>query len=216
MKPSFKDSLKIIIPDINDQQIAQLEKFTNSLREWNQRHNLISRKDEDRVWEYHILPSLIPLPLIEFPKECWLLDIGSGGGVPAIPIKIIRPDLRIMMVDSVRKKTLFLQKVILDLQLKDIAVKRERIESLTDSVLAEKFDIITVRAVANVSQLIDWSRPFLKKEGFLLLWKGLSDVAEMEGIANKRQLNHEIVSVPDQFKSLSQKLEELYFFKIWP
>jgi len=210
-----KDNLKIIIPDITHQQIAQLEKFATSLREWNQRYNLISRKDVDHIWENHILPSLIPSTLIEFPEGCWFLDIGSGGGFPAIPLKIARPDLQILLVDSVRKKTLFLQKIILDLRLENTAVKKERIEWLNDPLFMAKFDIITARAVANISQLIEWSRLFLKKHGCLLLWKGHSDMGEMEGVAENLKLKYEILSVPDSLKGLSPKFEDLRFFQIW-
>ena len=209
-----KDNLKILIPSITPQQIAQLEKFATLLREWNQRHNLISRKDSDHIWENHILPSLIPLALIELPEAYWLLDVGSGGGFPAIPIKIVRPDLQMMLIDSVRKKTLFLQKIVLDLQLENVVVKRERIESLNDPTFMEKFDVVTARAVADISALVEWSRPFLKREGSLLLWKGLSDTEELEEIAQGLMLKYEVISVPYKFQSLSGKFEELCLLKI--
>ncbi len=219
MKKSISpiEALRKLIPiAITDHEIDQLKIFVTSLREWNQRFNLLSRKDMDHIWEHHIFPSLIPITLIKFPKDFWLLDIGSGGGLPAIPIKIVRPDLQMLLVDSVRKKTLFLQKVISDLQLKNIAVKRERIEILqSNAIFDEKFDIITARAVANIPQLLQWSKPLLKGNGFFLLWKGFSDVEELNGIAKELELSYEILSVPDQFKNISKKFEELRFFKIW-
>lgn len=210
-----KSNLKIVIPHITHQQIEELEKFAEFLREWNQRYNLISRKDVDHIWENHILPSLIPLALMEFPKDGWLLDIGSGGGFPAIPLKIARPDLQMLLVDSVRKKTLFLQKMILDLQLKNIAVKKERIESLHDPLFVKTFDVITARAVADISRLVNWSRPFLKKDGLLMLWKGASDINELEKTADSVGIRYEILSVPDSLKRLSPKFEDLRFFQIW-
>jgi 16S rRNA (guanine527-N7)-methyltransferase len=211
----LKDNLKTIIPKITHPQIAQLEKFSESLREWNQRYNLISRKEVDHIWENHILPSLIPLTLLEFPKGCWLLDIGSGGGFPAIPLKIARPDLQMLLVDSVRKKTLFLQKIIFDLQLKNIAIKKERIESLNDPIFMGKFDIITARAVADISRLVEWGRSFLTRDGFLFLWKGWSDIRELERIAEDLEIRYVILSVPDSLKLLSPKFEDLRFFQIW-
>jgi 16S rRNA (guanine527-N7)-methyltransferase len=214
--PSFsKEQLKIIIPEITHHQFTLLEVFAESLREWNLRFNLISRKETDHIWNNHILPSLIPLAFIEFPKGAWLLDIGSGGGFPAIPIKIVRPDLQMLLVDSVRKKTLFLQKVIQDFQLKKIAVKRERIESLNHPTFVEKFDILTARAVSDVSRLIGWGRPFLKSDGSFLLWKGKTDIEELERVAQNLNLNYEVHSVPEKFKSLSEKFEGLCFFKMW-
>lgn len=214
--PRPKDVLEQLIPSIAGHHFNQLQLFAVSLQEWNQRYNLISRKDVDQVWEHHILPSLFPISLIDFPEGCWILDIGSGGGLPAIPIKIIRPDLQILLVDSVRKKTLFLQKIIMDLQLKNISVKRERIEHLkSNPVLLKKFDIITARAVASIPQLIQWSRPLVKAGGSILLWKGHSDVLELERTAENLKLNYEILSVTDEFKSLAGKFEELRYFKIW-
>lgn len=211
-----KDALERFIPSITDHQINQLQLFADSLLEWNQRYNLISRKDVDRVWEHHLFPSILPVSLFDLPGGCWILDIGSGGGLPAIPIKIIRPDLQLLLVDSVRKKTLFLQKMIMDLQLKDIAIKRERIEALqSDPMFIKKFDIITVRAVAGIPQLIEWSRPFVRANGSILLWKGHSDIPELERTAKTLGLNYEIFSLPEHITSLSGKFAELRFFKIW-
>jgi 16S rRNA (guanine527-N7)-methyltransferase len=212
----LKENLKKIIPTISGHQIILLEKYVSSLGEWNQRYNLISRKDIDAIWEHHIFPSLIPLSLIDFDINCWMLDIGSGGGLPVIPIKIVRPDLQILLVDSVRKKALFLQKIISDLDLKDITVKRERVEALqTNPILLNKFNVVTARAVANIPQLINWGKPFLKNVGFHLLWKGFSDINELMAIVKKQPLNYEIFSVPGKLKNLSNKFEDLRFFKIW-
>lgn len=210
------DTLRTLIPAITDRQIDQLEAFATSLKEWNARYNLISRNDVDHLWEHHILPSLIPISLVEFPEHSFVLDIGSGGGFPAIPLKIVRPDLQMLLVDSVRKKTLFLQKIIADLDLKDVAVQRERIESLQrDPTFRDKFDIITARALANTPQLIEWSKPFLKPTGFMLLWKGRTDIPELERHAAELNLNYDVLIIPDRFKTLSSKFEELCFFKIW-
>lgn len=209
-----KEYIKIIFPHITNHQITQLEKFVDCLREWNQRYNLISRKDVDRIWENHIIPSLIPSTLIEFPKGCRLLDIGSGGGFPAIPIKIVRPDVQMLLVDSVRKKVLFLKKIMLDLQIKNATTKRERIESLNDSDLMQKFDVITARAVTNISKLLEWSMPFLKSDGYLLLWKSKSDIEELAAIAENFEFHYEIMSVADSLRRLSPKFEDLRFFKI--
>lgn len=218
MKNSFypKEHLEKLIPDITDQQVTQLEKFAISLKEWNQRYNLISRKDVDQIWENHIFPSLIPLTLIEFPEGSWLLDIGSGGGFPALPIKIIRPDLQMLLVDSVRKKTLFLQKIISDLGLENIAIKRERIESLnTQADFMGQFNVITARAVTSILLLVNWSKPFLKRNGFLLMWKGYSDLPELESISKDLNLRYKVIVVPDPFKKFSPKFKELCFFKIY-
>lgn len=210
-----RDVLENLIPSITEHHINQLQLFADSLQDWNQRYNLISRKDVNFIWENHIFPSLLPVSLIEFPEGCWILDIGSGGGLPALPLKIARPDLQMLLVDSVRKKTLFLQKIIMDLQLKNISVKRGRIESLHyNPMLMGNFDIISARAVASIPQLIEWGRPFVKRGGFILLWKGHSDIPELERSAKSLKVNYEILSAPEQIRNFSEKFEELRFFKI--
>lgn len=212
-----KDTLKKLLPSITENHIDQLETFVDSLEKWNQRYNLISRKDIDHIWEHHILPSLIPLTVIDFPENCWMLDIGSGGGLPAIPIKIIRPDLQVLLVDSVRKKTLFLQKITSDLGLTKISVLRERIENInTQGGFKERFDIVTARAVASISQIFNWSKPIFKKDGILLLWKGHSDIPELKNFSEGHGLKYEILAVPDLFRNHSSKFEALCLFKIQP
>lgn len=213
--PTPKATLKKLLPTVTENQINQLETFVDLLQKWNQRYNLISRKDIDKIWEHHILPSLIPLTLTDFHESCWILDIGSGGGLPAIPIKIIRPDLQMLLVDSVRKKTLFLQKITSDLRLTKISVMRERIETLTtQSDLREQFDVVTARAVANIPQLYDWSKPFLKRSSFMFLWKGYSDIPELKKFSEDYHLKYEILTVSDLFRKYSPKFEALCLFKI--
>lgn len=168
------------------QQWQQLEVFVQLLREWNQRVNLVSRRDVDHLWEHHILPSLIPLKLLNLPIGDRCLDIGSGGGFPAMPLKIVRPDLQFLLVESVRKKSLFLRKVIQELSLERIAVVNQRVETLhTTAAFQQAFDWVTARAVADLATLLQWGYPLLKRSGKFLFWKGEADAAELKMVASR-------------------------------
>lgn len=207
--------LTAIFPEISEQQLQQLRQFSALVKAWNRRMNLVSRADADRLWEYHLLPSIIPLNFIDIIAESWILDIGSGGGFPAMPLKIMRPDLQIVMVDSIRKKTLFLKQAIADLKLQNITVMNERIEILGQNPdLRQRFDIVTARAVDRIDILIKWGRPFLKDAGYFLLWKGESDISELEQTAALLNYHYTVHSAPEALQRYSRKFKELRWFKI--
>lgn len=177
--------------------------------------NLVSRADADRLWEYHLLPSIIPLRFIDIATENWILDIGSGGGFPAILLKIMRPDLQIVMVDSIRKKTLFLKHAIADLNLQNITVINERVEAVSQNPdFHKRFDVVTARAVDRIDTLIQWGKPFLKNRGYFLLWKGESDIPELEKTAALLNYHYTVHAVPEAFRGYSRKFKELRWFRI--
>lgn len=143
------------------------------------------------------------------------MDMGSGGGLPSIPWKIVRPDLQMLLVDSIRKKTLFLKHVIDSLKLKNISVVNERVENLSlHFEYQKKFDIITARAVAKVETLLHWGNPFLAENGWYLLWKGEQDIPELTDVSQRLNIQVEIYKTPSGLLSLSPRLDGLRWFKI--
>lgn len=207
--------LNAIFPGRSDQQLQQLRQFSALVKKWNQRMNLVSRADADRIGEYHLLPSIIPLRFVDIATDSWVLDIGSGGGFPAIPLKIMRPDLQIVMVDSIRKKTLFLKQAIADLDLQNITVINQRVEAVSQNPdFHKRFDIATARAVGGIDKLIQWGKPFLKDRGYFLLWKGESDIAELEQTAALLHYHYTVYAVPEGLQGHSRKFKELRWFKI--
>ncbi|MBK6760935.1 MAG: class I SAM-dependent methyltransferase [Ignavibacteria bacterium] len=90
---------------IDKAQVDALKRYHDELLYWNKKVNMISRKDEENVWERHILHSLTLMKYVTFPQKARVLDVGTGGGLPGLPIKIARPDLKMLLVDSIRKKT---------------------------------------------------------------------------------------------------------------
>jgi len=150
---------------IDDEARKKLELYEILLREYNKSVNLISRKDVDNIWTNHILHSLSPLLLLSFAPGLRLLDIGTGGGLPGIPIAIARPDLSISLVDSIGKKTVVLDEIVIRLGIQNVRVTNGRVESLAGKKeYRSRFEGIVARAVAPLHDLVKWSRPLLVRD----------------------------------------------------
>jgi 16S rRNA (guanine527-N7)-methyltransferase len=144
---------------LDQDQMTGLRGFVDLLLDWNTRINLVSRADIENIWFSHILHSISPLFFVHFDRGVNILDLGSGGGLPGIPIAIARRDLSITCIDSIRKKTAALENIIVKLGLPNVSVVSGRAEDLTPPEKA--FDVIIARAVAPLSDLIRWSRSVL-------------------------------------------------------
>ncbi|MBI5059920.1 16S rRNA (guanine(527)-N(7))-methyltransferase RsmG [candidate division KSB1 bacterium] len=131
--------------------------------------SLVSDSDRNRLEQRHLEPSMTGNDLV--PDGARVLDFGSGGGFPAIPLAIARPDVSWLLVESSARKTAFLARVSRETQLSNVEVLTARVEMLSAEYNA-RFDVITARAVAELPELIDWTRRLLKPGGRWLLWKG--------------------------------------------
>ena len=152
---------------LTDKQIEQFSIFIDLLEQWNQRTNLVSRRDIDHIVFRHLQESLFYLKS-DIRFVCTMADIGSGGGFPAIPLKIMNPDWNVHLIESKRMKALFLQEVVEHLALKNITVVNVRAESLHLS----NVDLVTARAVSSLQQLWVWAQPWLSLSGSLVTLKG--------------------------------------------
>lgn len=154
-------------------QQTLFEDYVQLLLEWNLRAGLVSKADENasRLIKRHIVESLGLVATGLISENAAILDLGSGGGFPGVPLKIARPDLKITLLDSQRMKSLFLQEVVRHLNLENAEAICARAESLDDS-FKSRFDFVVVRAVTNLSKLWQWSIPILKNGGSLLAQKG--------------------------------------------
>ena len=168
---ALQSSSKLPFPKPTSKQLEQLQKYIALLLDWNQRINLISPNDKERIAERHIWESLAVLSAWPFPENATVLDLGSGGGFPGIPLKIVRPDLAMTLLESRQKKTLFLNAAVHELKLSNCRVVNARAEELAKTS-GEKFSIAIARAVANLKTLWKWSRPQLVEGGVLLAMKG--------------------------------------------
>ena len=145
-----------------DEQIRQLCKYQDLLIKWNKHINLISRKDEDNLWTKHILHCISLLFKVKIKNNSKVVDIGTGGGLPGIPIKILRPDLTVLLIDATRKKTDAVSEILRDIGISKINIEWGRAEDIgLKPCFNKKFDLVFARAVASISKLVDWSKLFL-------------------------------------------------------
>ena len=155
-------SVKIIkeyFPELNDDQVDQLGSFGELIQFWNDKINVISRKDIDHVIEHHILHSLFIKKVINFKEGAQILDLGTGGGFPGIPLAICFPDTQFHLVDARSKKISVVNEAIQSLGLKNVTAEHKRAEELKF-----KFDFVVTRAVAKMEQLMTWSRPIISQK----------------------------------------------------
>jgi 16S rRNA (guanine527-N7)-methyltransferase len=154
-----------------DHVVQQFRVYGQLLIRWNRKMNLISKNDEERIVPRHFLESIGFVRAVRFPRFSRIIDLGSGAGLPGIPIKLIRPDLYVYLVESKHKKACFLEMVIRSLSLQNIQVICNRIEKIENRI--EPVDIIISRSVASLEMLVKWSMPLLKrKTGMLVAIKG--------------------------------------------
>jgi 16S rRNA (guanine527-N7)-methyltransferase len=154
---------------LSDVQRECLSMFVAYVLEWNQKINLLSRKDEENIWFSHILHSLTPLMYIEWRPGWKVLDLGTGGGFPGVPLAILMEDVGFTLVDSTQKKITALRDIVSRVGIKNIELVASRAEDLSKrKEYSRQYDVVVARAVASLVELVGWSRPFLKKEKFLL------------------------------------------------
>ncbi len=168
---------------VSDAQEAQFRRFYELLIETNRHTNLTRITELEDFLYRHLLDSLTLTPLI--PDNARLIDIGSGAGIPSLPLAIVRPDLTITAVDSVGKKCKFMEETAATLKLSGFTVLNRRSEELgQDAQLREQFDVVSARAVAALPVLLELCLPLTKVGGQFLAMKGLSYESELEASPN--------------------------------
>lgn len=143
----------------SESQIKQLEMLLPLYKEWNEKINVISRKDMDQFYLHHVLHSLSIATQFSFAQGSSVIDLGCGGGFPGIPLAIIYPEVEWIMIDSIRKKLTVVESISESIGLKNITVMNTRIEDVKN----KKVEIVISRAVAPLKDLWKWSKPVLKK-----------------------------------------------------
>lgn len=158
---------------LSHEQVDRFERFHKELLYWNEKVNLISRKDMDNIWEHHFLHSLSIVKADLIPAKAKCMDIGTGGGFPGIPVGIAREDCKITLVDSIAKKMKLTSMFAAHTGLRSLTAITTRMEDLsTDKQFKGTYDIIMARAVAPIEKLVNWTHPLLKPQGFYILLKG--------------------------------------------
>jgi 16S rRNA (guanine527-N7)-methyltransferase len=174
--------------DVTDQQVEQLLGFIKLIEKWNKAYNLTAIRDREEMALLHILDSLAIVPHIEGKR---IIDIGTGAGLPGIPLAICLPEVGFTLLDSNAKKTRFVQQVILELKLKNVEVLHSRVENYHPE---QEYDAVLTRAFASLPDIVKLTAHLLAKDGVLLAMKGQNLEAELAEIAAKKSVIS--VSVP--------------------
>ena len=173
-KNIFKDELIKLNITLNDNQLKKLDRYYQLLIEWNEKMNLTGITEEKQVYLKHFYDSLTILRIIDLNNINTLCDIGSGAGFPGLVLKIVYPNIKIVLIDSLLKRVKFLNFVINDLGLTNIEAIHIRAEDYIKEK-KEKFDLVTSRAVAKLDILTKISMPLVKKDGSFVAMKGICD-----------------------------------------
>ena len=157
-------------PNLTEEQQNQFASLLPLYKEWNEKINVISRKDIDNLYLHHVLHSLAIAKVLRFKDGSQVLDLGTGGGFPGIPLAILYPSVSFTLVDSTAKKIRVVQEVATALGLKNVEAQHIRVEDIKKGV---QFDFIVTRAVTSLEQLFRWSRRLIKNKHINILPNGI-------------------------------------------
>ena len=195
------DCISTYFPDLSAVQKKQFEALYGLYTEWNEKINVISRKDIDNLYEHHVLHSLAIAEVIRFKNDSNILDVGTGGGFPGVPLAILFPDVKFTLIDSIGKKIKVATEVSQAIGLKNITLKHLRVQEEK-----EKFDFVVSRAVMPLDDLVKLVRKNISKEQRNSLPNGLICLKGGE-------LQHEILpykNIAEVF-NISDYFREEYF-----
>jgi len=161
--------------EVSGAQQEQLLDYLALMFKWNSVYNLTSLRDPMQMVTHHLLDSLAAVPAFTGAKN--VLDVGAGGGLPGIVLAIVRPDMKVSMIDTVHKKTAFLTQVKAQLGLANVTIYTMRVEDLQ---VSDKFDVITSRAFADLSDFVNWSSHLLAEQGSYIALKGVAPQDEQQ------------------------------------
>ena len=174
-------------PDLSENQLQQFSDLQEIYEHWNAKINVISRKNMDTLYINHVLHSLAIAKVIQFKKGTTVLDIGTGGGFPGIPLAIFFPDTKFLLVDSIGKKIKVVNEVSSAICLSNVRTMHERAENVN-----ETFDFVVSRAVTNMSDFKKWVNGKFNKKHYnsinngILYLKGGNLVEELRGISHSK------------------------------
>jgi len=171
--PTLQNACRQLSIELTLPQYESLVRYTQLLRDWNLRLNLVSRRDTDRILTYHVIDSLAVQRLI--PSDARVCDIGTGAGLPGIPVALVRPDVKMFLIESSQKKSRFLHTAAAELGLANVEVLNERAESLP----CLDCDTILSRLAGPLRDVVQYARPHRKPKGTIVLYKTRDSAEEL-------------------------------------
>jgi len=166
--------------ELSNTQKEQFQTYYQLLVEWNEKMNLTSITDEHEVYLKHFYDSITPSFYYDFKGSLSICDVGAGAGFPSIPLKIIFPELKVTIVDSLNKRIQFLNHLADDLGLQDVSFVHDRAETFGKGDYRESYDIVTARAVARLTVLSELCLPLVKKGGQFIALKSSKGEEELD------------------------------------
>lgn len=177
----LKEGTQILNMDITDQQLGKFDKYISLLIQWNKKMNLTAITEPEEIIVDHFLDSISILNEINIEDHHSIIDVGTGAGFPGIPIKIMKPHVKLVLLDSLKKRTDFLKVVAEELGLSNIEIIHSRAEDLArEEKYRENFDFVVSRAVASLNILAEYSIPFVKVGGYFVSYKGPAADKELQ------------------------------------
>ncbi|WP_202707896.1 16S rRNA (guanine(527)-N(7))-methyltransferase RsmG [Sporosalibacterium faouarense] len=195
---TFVEGIKELELEFTEDQLNKFEKYKQLLKEWNEKINITAIKDDKEIDIKHFLDSITVLKTGYIKGNEKIIDIGTGGGFPGLPIKILYDDSQVVLLDSLNKRIKFLNEVINELELDNIRTIHGRAEDFgKDEEYREQFDVVVSRAVASLNILAEYCLPFVKVGGVFIAMKG-------------PEINEEYEDAKKALDLLGGKLEEKF------
>ena len=198
--------------DMNDQQVINFEQYLGLLLKWNRAYNLTAINDPIEVFDKHFADSAMALQLI--PEDVKIVDIGTGAGFPGIPIKILRKDVKVTLIEATEKKVTFCEHVIRELKLNGIKVINGRVEDENVRKAAGKFDFVISRATLKLGKYAQVAEPYLKRGGYMIAMVGSSWADDFDkGISKIKKAGLKLIKVHEYRLPMSQSERALLVFE---
>ena len=193
-KEEFIKYTKELGIELKKEQLNQLDKFYKLLIEWNNKINLTRIVGEEEVYLKHFYDSLTIAKVLDLKEKKTLCDVGTGAGFPGVVLKIVYPNLKVTLVDSLLKRVNYLNEIIKELELTDIEAIHVRGEDFRGN-----FDVVTSRAVANIEKLIKYTMHLIDNNGVFIALKGNIDNELIDSVKQKIEKKYKIIKI-EKFK----------------
>lgn len=209
---TFIEETKKLGINLTENQKEKLEKFYQLLISWNEKMNLTRITEKEEVYLKHFYDSLTLSKVIDLKKDLTLCDVGSGAGFPGIVLKIVFPNLKITLIDSLQKRVNYLNEIIKDLKLNNIEAIHNRAESYARNN-REKYDIVTARAVANLKILSELCLPMVKINGYFIAMKANIEEEKKESKEILKKLDSNIEHIETFYLPIENSIRNIILIK---